>query len=282
MAKLEAQPGVAAQVWLAVNWSAAFGTCRRCPPFCLCSTSFGHCQPMTLQRDRIGGAAAALLLQALLLAALYFGLLVPAGLRREAAAMLMIEPVAVPPAPVIPAKRLAPRPRARAAPPAPRSKATPIVIPPPIIPVFEIPPIIAADTPGIGARADQGAATAGEGSGSGGTGDGTGSGDAGDGDGGGGTPAQWIKGRIRDSDYPREAIMGNVQGALVARYRIGTNGRVEECRVIQSSGNALLDSTTCRLVQERFRFRPARDAAGRKTTDTLFEEHAWVIGPPIR
>ena len=236
---------------------------------------------MIMEREKVFGGVAALLLQVLLMAALYFGLMVSVAGRKEAAAMLMIEPISVAEPDKILVQRRAPRPTGRAAPPAPKAKATPIVVPPPIMPVVETPPIIAADIAGVGAQAEQGASTVGQGSGSGGQGDRTGSGDAGDGAGGGGVPAQWIKGRIRDGDYPREAIMGRIQGALVTRYRIGTSGRVEECRVVESSGNAVLDATTCRLVQQRFRYRPARDAAGRKTVDTLFEEHAWVMAAPV-
>jgi protein TonB len=58
---------------------------------------------------------------------------------------------------------------------------------------------------------------------------------------------------------------------------VGPNGRVTECRVIRSSGNAELDETTCRLILERFRFAPARDAQGRKVSDVVVEDHTWVI-----
>ncbi|KPF65900.1 hypothetical protein IP88_13130, partial [alpha proteobacterium AAP81b] len=120
------------------------------------------------------------------------------------------------------------------------------------------------------------AAPAGQGSGAGGQGDGSGAG--GDGEGiGGGRHAVLRRGRISGRDYPPDARRFSAQGMLEARYVIGTDGRVKDCRVTQSSGSAVLDAVTCRLVIARFRFRPARDAAGRKVEEVLYEEHRWVI-----
>ena len=40
-------------------------------------------------------------------------------------------------------------------------------------------------------------------------------------------------------------------------------GASSGCEVVKSSGSAELDGTTCRLIERRFRYRPARDAQGR-------------------
>lgn len=171
------------------------------------------------------------------------------------------------PEPPPPPKRLAPQPAARAAPPA-RLQVAPVVPPPVVQPPPDV-PVVTLPTPELPAAGlASGVAGEGEGSGAGGDGEGVG---------GGGTHAVYLRGRIRDSDYPRDAVSDGAQGGLEARYVIGTDGRVKACTVTRSSGSPLLDGTTCRLVMERFRFRPARDGAGRKVEDVIYEEHRWVI-----
>lgn len=232
--------------------------------------------------DRIKGLVGAVALQALLGYALLIGLApgTPARLA-ERALIYVAPPPPKPEPPPVPPRATAPKPQGAAAPPNRRAKATPIVVPPPIIPIIVPPPIIAAPLAGAGAENSAGAAPiAGPGSGSGGTGDGSGAGDAGEGDGGGGTPPRRLRGRIRDSDYPRDAAQARIGGRLLTRYRIDPDGRVGECSIVESSGNALLDATTCRIVIERYRYKPARDAAGRKISATILQDHEWVIEPP--
>ena len=48
----------------------------------------------------------------------------------------------------------------------------------------------------------------------------------------------------------------------------------------RSSGNAALDVTTCRLITERFRYKPTRDASGRKVPDTVTGTQAWHLHRP--
>jgi protein TonB len=61
------------------------------------------------------------------------------------------------------------------------------------------------------------------------------------------------------------------------RYVVGTDGRVSGCRVTRSSGHAELDATTCRLIEQRFRYRPARDAAGRPVPETVSRTFDWLL-----
>lgn len=223
-----------------------------------------------------GGLAAAL--QLLIGYALIAGLSVPIVSRIEAAMTLVnvaLLPLKPPP-PVVP-RQVAPRqPSGRAAPPNRTAKAAAIVAPPAIILPEVPPPVLAALTPGPGAADHAGAApVVGPGTGAGGQGDGTGSGGAGDGDGnGGGTPSRRIGGRIKDSDYPRGA---SVSGVVGVDYTVGVDGRVTECTIARSSGSAELDETTCRLIQKRFRFEPARDAQGRKVPDYWSGDHHWMV-----
>lgn len=233
----------------------------------------------SFDRSRIVAAGAALGLQ------LALGWLLLSGLAIERPALvadaLKVFEVAPPPPRVEPPpRRMAPRPSARAAPPARRSTPTPIVAPEPCVPPPVPPLIVTAELPALGVEPAAGAVETGPGTGSAGVGDGRGSGLDGDGDGGGGTPARWLRGRITGDDYPRAAAAAGIEGSLDARYVVGTDGRVASCTVIRSSGSAELDAATCRLVRQRFRYRPARDDNGRKVADVVIEDHHWILERP--
>lgn len=136
------------------------------------------------------------------------------------------------------------------------------------IPLSEIP---AATTAEDGRDADAGAGTQGTGTGAGGSG----SGEGGGGDGGVASRAQRISGALRDSDYPRGLEAQGLAGTVGISFRVRADGRVDACRVVSSSGSALLDTLTCRLYTERFRFRPAMTAAGTPVESTLRTSFTW-------
>lgn len=186
------------------------------------------------------------------------------------------EPPQQPPKPL---KERAPEKEGAAAPPNLKSRATEVTAPKTPIPIP--PPITVAEKPGPGLDPTQGnAPIAGPGTGAGGFGDGTGSGRYGNGPGGGGgggTPLRLISGRIKNSDYPREAFEARAQGSVGLRFVVGVNGRVTSCNVTRSSGSRALDSTTCRLIMERFRYRPATDRNGRPFPQTVTGEHIWEL-----
>lgn len=113
-------------------------------------------------------------------------------------------------------------------------------------------------------------------------GNGLGSGLGGDGIGqsgkaGVGIRARRLAGYIASADYPAAAIAARAKGTTGAMLTINPAGRVGDCRVIASSGHGELDATVCRLARERFRYRPARDSAGRATSDSLKEYFTWVL-----
>lgn len=158
-----------------------------------------------------------------------------------------------------------------------KAKAAPAFAPKPKILPPDPPPIAAAPKPGTGSDASAGATpTPGPGSGAGGQGDGTGAGGAGNGT-GGGTKAVWRSGTIRDNDYPAEASRAKIGGEVEVRFTIQPTGRVTECRVTRSSGDASLDATTCRLIEARFRFRPATNAAGAPIATQYGWRQSWWL-----
>jgi len=112
------------------------------------------------------------------------------------------------------------------------------------------------------------------GSGAGGGTGGTGYGDSGDGE--GGTDLEQIAGAILPSDYPRRLRDNGIGGRVEFVFTVGTNGRVTRCAITRSSGVPELDALTCRLVQQRFRYRPSTDRSGRPIADEVEGEHIWV------
>ena len=147
--------------------------------------------------------------------------------------------------------------------------------------------MIVALKPGPGSEATTGAAPVlGPGTGAGGDGDGSGSGRSGDGDGDGGaeTPPKLLNGRFKTRDLrAAEAVIGP-GGIVGVRYTVETDGSVTHCGIMRSSGNGVLDATTCRLIELRFRYRPWRDASGRPIRSTVVRNQAWVNqrAPPSR
>jgi protein TonB len=234
------------------------------------------------RRDRIVAAAIAGAIQAALIYALITGLgWHPRTGADEALQVFSVAPPAPPPPRAIPARQKTRRPEGAAAPRSLRSTATEVVAPPPLIPLPVLTPLVAAPVANTGAAATQGASDLpGPGTGAGGYGTGFGSGGSGDGDGSGyedETPPRWKKGRIKDSDYPRAAGESGAGGTVSVRYRIELDGRVTGCVITRSSGNAVLDETTCRLIEQRFRYDPSRDARGRPVISYIVRDNEWVI-----
>ena len=190
---------------------------------------------------------------------------------------LRVFTVTVPePPPPVPEIVPPPAPAARegaAAPAGRRARPSPVVARPSPVPRPQ--PIRAAEKPAEGAAPSSGASTAGPGPGSGGVGTGTGAG--GEGSGAGGVRARLRSGTIRNRDYPRAAWRARIEGAVTVRYTVGTDGRPRGCRVTRSSGNAELDSTTCRLIEARFRYEPARNAAGEPVEAQVGWRQSWWI-----
>ncbi len=186
-------------------------------------------------------------------------------------------------------RRFTPREEGGSSPPNLRSQATPVVAPEPIVQLPVTPPIVSAPVAGTGSDPTQGAADVrGPGTGSGGLGDGTGSGYGGGGPGGGGygdyTPPRQIRGTLADADYPAGLGESGVGGTVGVIFTVLASGRVTDCRIRSSSGNAELDRTTCRLIERRFVFEPSRDGRGRPVDSRVVENHSWIVEdlPPER
>lgn len=239
---------------------------------------------LTRRRERAGGAAAAAALTLALGALLVAGLAVRAHVATadDGIALFRVAPDPPPPPEAIRAPQRDTRPEGEAAPPNLTSRATQVVAPEPIVPLpLPPPPLPVAEKAADGTQTTSGAADIpGPGTGAGGQGDGFGAGGNGDGRGAGdpdATPPRWIRGDIRDSDYPEDLADAGIGGRVTVLYLVETNGRVSDCDVVGSSGVPRLDALTCRLIRERFRFRPSRSGAGKPVPALIRESHEWVF-----
>lgn len=86
-------------------------------------------------------------------------------------------------------------------------------------------------------------------------------------------PGGWLS----DSEYPAEALRNGWQGTSGFRLTISAVGDVEHCVITASSGHAVLDEATCRLLSERARFQPARNESGMAMADTYNGRITWRI-----
>jgi protein TonB len=85
---------------------------------------------------------------------------------------------------------------------------------------------------------------------------------------------------LTDDDYPKEAIRWEQQGTAAFRLTIDRGGMVSACLITSSSGSAILDETTCRILQMRARFTPARDRRGRAVEDVTEGRIMWRLPEP--
>jgi TonB family protein len=96
----------------------------------------------------------------------------------------------------------------------------------------------------------------------------------------GARPPIAISGPITNDDYPAAAIRAGEQGSVMVRLTVSADGRVTACSIEESSGSAILDSTTCILSQRRFRFRPAIDSNGTPVAGTVTRRVIWRLPAP--
>lgn len=187
-----------------------------------------------------------------------------------------------PPAESIPAQTRREAPEGAASPPSLKAKASPVVAPPPKIRIEVPPPVVTAPLPAPATGNDRSTGASdidGAGTGAGGEGVGTGSGGQGSGTGGGGAErARRLSGSISGAtDYPPAARRAGIEGSVSVRFIVNTDGTVSGCRVTRSTAGPELDATTCRLIERRFRYEPARDETGKPVPETVNRTFDWLL-----
>lgn len=82
---------------------------------------------------------------------------------------------------------------------------------------------------------------------------------------------------VTRNDYPARDLREGNQGTTRFRVTVGTDGRVQSCEIVASSGFERLDAATCKNVSRRARFDPATDAGGAPVSGTYSSAIRWVI-----
>lgn len=163
------------------------------------------------------------------------------------------------------AHRASPAPKTEPKPPGGSPGPRPAHAPPSVAPAVPVRPSASPSGGGAGTGPALGS---GAGGGTGGRGD--------EESGDGGTDLEQIAGAILPSDYPRHLREAGIGGRVGILFTVGPNGRVTRCTVTRPSGVPELDALTCRLIQQRFVYRPSTDSRGRPIADEVEGEHDWV------
>ncbi|MDJ0275804.1 energy transducer TonB [Sphingomonas sp. 2R-10] len=89
----------------------------------------------------------------------------------------------------------------------------------------------------------------------------------------GSNPGSWLT----DRDYPEAARKAKQSGKVFVGMTVAADGKVTDCRILQSSGAASLDQATCPILFERARFRPGLDADGKPVESYKSLTFTWSL-----
>ena len=225
-------------------------------------------------RERAYALAAVVAVQAALGFALLTGLRVPVTRPADVVQKLIQIALSKPPPPPKPpvqtehkaTHRSSSAPKAEPKPLGGSPGPMPAHAPPSVTPVVAVRPTVAPSGRGTGTGP-----AVGSGAGGGTGGQGYGADD-------GGTDLEHIAGEILPSDYPPELGRAGVGGRVSVTFTVEVSGRVTGCHVTRSSRVPELDALTCRIIEQRFRFRPSLDRYGRPYADEVDWDHDWI--PP--
>lgn len=79
------------------------------------------------------------------------------------------------------------------------------------------------------------------------------------------------------NDYPAEAVRNRLEGAVDYEVDVSEVGIARACRVVATSGSAVLDQRTCALVMTRAIFIPASDGHGGRRAGTFNGRLTWRL-----
>ena len=87
------------------------------------------------------------------------------------------------------------------------------------------------------------------------------------------SPGTWVSA----SDYPSDALQRGAGGTAVVLLTINTNGDVNACRIVQTSGNPSLDTVSCQMLRLRAKYHPARGQDGQPVESQDIHRIRWII-----
>jgi len=76
-------------------------------------------------------------------------------------------------------------------------------------------------------------------------------------------------------DYPEQALSEEDSGSASVLLLVDDKGKVADCLLRHTSGNASLDAQTCIAFRNRARFKPALDAAGKPMRSVYHQAVSW-------
>jgi TonB family protein len=79
------------------------------------------------------------------------------------------------------------------------------------------------------------------------------------------------------TDYPSQALREEDTGKARVVLLIDEQGKVSDCLLEETSGNASLDAMTCIALKERGKFHPALDASGKPLKSVYSQTISWRI-----
>lgn len=82
---------------------------------------------------------------------------------------------------------------------------------------------------------------------------------------------------LTSADYPERAISANKESRLDVWLNIDSTGRITSCRVISTFASPEINDRMCKLVQQRQRFVPAKNAAGVGVASYYVQSFAFVL-----
>lgn len=82
---------------------------------------------------------------------------------------------------------------------------------------------------------------------------------------------------VTANDYPSRGLRMGLTGRVVIEMPVNRYGFATRCRIATSSGHPILDNATCRYMERRARFFPARDAQGNAVPGTYTRAVVWQI-----
>lgn len=90
------------------------------------------------------------------------------------------------------------------------------------------------------------------------------------------TAPKHLKGRLSFSDLPSYLREPGARLAVTVNYQVGLDGVPSDCNVVKSSGKTQLDHLTCVLIEQRFRYAPAKGRDGQDEVGRIIETHTWA------
>lgn len=88
-----------------------------------------------------------------------------------------------------------------------------------------------------------------------------------------GSPGRWVT----YDDYPSLEAARGIGGTTAFQLKIGTDGAIENCLILRSSNSKNLDDLSCKLMRERAKFKPGRDANDQPVISYYVNRIRWTI-----